>query len=121
MAESVRKKSAAPICAIPSAPDYSEIEVQELNPSPPLADYREVMTLADRLAGERLGDYMLLSWYDRDRDFESPQHSTECHADSAVPGYVDYGIHHGARLMVDIEGGRFVFFYLPLDGLFLPG
>ncbi len=109
------------MCAIPGAPDYSGIAVQELNPSPTLADYREAMTLADRLAGERLGDYMLLSWYDRDRDFESPQHSTECHADSAVPGYVDYGIHHGARLMVDIEGGRFVFFYLPLDGLRLLG
>ncbi len=117
MAESAGKKSAAPMCAVPRAPDYSNIEVQELNPSPPLADYREAMTLADRLAGERLGDYMLLSWYDRDRDFESPQHSSECHADSAVPGYVDYGIHHGARFKVDVEEGRFVFFYLPLDGL----
>jgi hypothetical protein len=29
-----------------------------------------------------------------------------------VPGYVDYGIHHGATLKVDIERGRFVFFYL---------
>ncbi|HHH43890.1 MAG TPA: hypothetical protein ENK49_07120, partial [Gammaproteobacteria bacterium] len=58
--------------------------------------------------------YMLLSWYDRDRDFESPQHASECHQDSAVPGYVDYGIHHGATLKVDIERGRFVFFYLPV-------
>lgn len=58
---------------------------------------------------------MLLSWYDRDRDFESPQHASECHAQSAVPGYVDYGLNHGATLMVDIEDGRFVFFYLPLD------
>jgi len=72
------------------------------------------MKLADELAGARLGDYMMLSWYDR--DFESPQHASECHQDSAVPGYVDYGIHHGARLMVDLHEGRFVFFYLPLDG-----
>jgi len=28
---------------------------------------------------------------------------------------VDYGIHHGAALKVDIEQGRFVFFYLPVD------
>jgi len=55
---------------------------------------------------------MLLSWYDRDRDFESPQHAGECHLDSAVPGYVDYGLNHGANLMVDVEEGRFVFFYL---------
>lgn len=73
------------------------------------------MRLADVEAAGRLGECMLLSWYDRDRDFESPQHSSECHLDSAVPGYVDYGLNHGARLMVDIEDGRFVFFYLPLD------
>jgi len=48
---------------------------------------------------------MMLSWYDRDRDFESPQHSSECHADSAISGHVDYGLYHG----------RFVFFYLPVD------
>ena len=117
MTESSEKKAAALSCTIPGEPDYSGIDILELNPSPPLGDYREAMALADRLAGERLGDYMLLSWYDRDRDFESPQHSSECHADSAIPGYVDYGIHHGARLKVDIEGGRFVFFYLPLDDL----
>jgi hypothetical protein len=115
MTESTENKNGSPGCPLPRAPDYSNVEILELSPAPPLADYREAMALADRLAGERLGDYMLLSWYDRDRDFESPQHSSECHADSAIPGYVDYGIHHGARLKVDIEVGRFVFFYLPLD------
>jgi hypothetical protein len=24
---------------------------------------------------------------------------------------VDYGLNHGARLVIDIESGRFVFFY----------
>jgi hypothetical protein len=33
-------------------------------------------------------------------------------AASAVSGYVDYGIYHGAVLRIDIEQGRFVFFYL---------
>jgi hypothetical protein len=75
----------------------------------------QAMQLANEEAGKRLGDYMLLSWYDRDRDFESPQHSSECHADSAIPGYVDYGLYHGAKLKIDIEKGRFVFFYLPVD------
>ena len=46
---------------------------------------------------------------------ESPQHASECHLDSAVPGYVDYGIYHGATLKVNIEQGRFVFFYLPVE------
>ena len=66
-------------------------------------------------ATTRLGEHMLLSWYDRDRDFESPQHVSECHHASAVPGYVDYALHRGANLMVDVDNGRFVFFYLPVD------
>ena len=102
-------------CSIPREADLTGVEVVELSPDPPLADYRAAMQLANRTADERIGEHMLLSWYDRDRDFESPQHSSECHAASAVPGYVDYGIYHGARLKVDIEQGRFVFFYLPLD------
>ncbi|OYV75881.1 MAG: hypothetical protein B7Z66_11075 [Chromatiales bacterium 21-64-14] len=73
------------------------------------------MALADAEAGTRLGSFMMLSWYDRDRDFESPQHVSECHQAGAVPGYVDYGLYHGATLKVDVENGRFVFFYLPVD------
>jgi hypothetical protein len=49
------------------------------------------------------------------RDFESPQHASECHLESAVPGYVDYGICHGATLKVAIEQGRFVFCYQPVE------
>ena len=103
------------LCSLPQTPDLSGVACVELRPQPPLDDYLEAMRLADAEAGRRFGDYMLLSWYDRDRDFESPQHASECHQNSAVPGYVDYGLHHGATLMVDIEQGRFVFFYLPVD------
>ena len=105
-------------CPIPSAPDMSNISVVELAPVERLPDYRAAMRLASAEAERRLGEYMLVSWYDRDRDFESPQHASECHLDSAVPGYVDYGISHGATLRVDVERGRFVFFYLPVD---IPG
>jgi len=90
------------------------ITTLNLNSGTAFAGYREAMARANAEAENQLGDYMLLSWYDRDRDFESPQHSSECHLDSAIPGYVDYGINHGATLKVDIEDGRFVFFYLPL-------
>ncbi|MBI3571143.1 MAG: AF1514 family protein [Gammaproteobacteria bacterium] len=100
---------------MPSPVDLSGITVVPLHPQPPATDYREAMRLANAEAAARLNDYMLLSWYDRDRNFEAPQHSSECHQDSAVPGYVDYGIHHGATLMVDVENGRFVFFYRPVD------
>lgn len=109
------KSNPAESCALPSAPDLEGVTVVALRPQTRLADYREAMTVANAEADARLGEYMLLSWYDRDRDFESPQHASECHLDSAVPGYVDYGIHHGATLMVDIEDGRFVFFYLPVE------
>lgn len=104
-------------CPLPEPEDLSEIELILLDPEPSLSDYHEAMTLAGQQADQHLGENMLLSWYDRDRDFESPQHSSECHLDSAVPGYVDYGIHHGAKLKIDIHGGRFVFFYLPLGEL----
>lgn len=103
------------LCGLGRQVDLSGVAVVELSPEPPLADYRAAMALADAEAKARLGEFMLLSWYDRDRDFESPQGASECHADSAVPGYVDYGLNHGATLMVDVEAGRFVFFYLPLD------
>lgn len=105
----------APVCPIRKPPDFSGVEEVRLAPQPPLKDYLEAMRLADAEASSRLGEHMLLSWYDRDRGFESPQHAGECHLGSAVPGYVDYGLYHGARLKVDVEEGRFVFFYLPLD------
>ena len=102
-------------CPAPSPPDLAGITVVSLLPRPPLADYLAAMRLADAEAAARLKDYMLLSWYDRDRDFEAPQHVSECHQAAAVPGYVDYGIHHGATLKVDVEDGRFVFFYRPVE------
>jgi len=98
-----------------TAPDFPPLVVVKLAPKPPLGGYREAMALANAEAEKHLGEAMLLSWYDRDRDFESPQHASECHRDSAVPGYAAYGINRGATLKVDVEDGRFVFFYLPLD------
>lgn len=108
-------KTSGAECVIPKPADLSQLTIVELNLDRPVADYQEAMQLANAEAEARLGEAMLLSWYDRDRDFESPQHVSECHQDSATPGYVDYGIHHGATLKVDIEQGRFVFFYLPVE------
>jgi len=102
-------------CAPRGAQGYPGVTVAELAAPLPLADYLAAMKLADAEAAERLGGYMLLSWYDRDRDFESPQHASECHSAGAMPGYAVYGLHHGATLMVNVEQGRFVFFYLPLE------
>ena len=102
-------------CNMPQQPDYTGVKIVELFPDPVLDDYIQAMQLANEQADEIIGEHMLLAWYDRDRDFESPQHASECHQHSAVPGYVDYGVYHGAKLKIDIEQGRFVFFYLPVD------
>jgi hypothetical protein len=102
-------------CALPEVPDLSGITQVRLDRDSRLPDYLAAMRLANAEAARRLGDHMLLSWYDRDRDLESPQHASECHQACATPGYVDYRLHHGATLMLDIEGGGFVFFYLPVD------
>jgi hypothetical protein len=88
------------------------IETAQLQPQPPCPDFNAALRLANREAERRLASPMPLSWYDRDRDFESPQHAGECHAAGAVPGYVDYALHRGASLKVDVEDGRFVFYYL---------
>jgi hypothetical protein len=96
-------------------PDYSGITIIEITPERQVSNYMEARKIADEKAKEQLGEFMLLSWYDRDRDFEAPQHTTECHEDSAIPGYVDYGLNHGATVKVDIEQGRFVFFYTPVE------
>jgi hypothetical protein len=98
-------------CPLPTPPDLSGITIINLQPVPSPVDYLTAMELAKAEAISRLDEPMLLSWYDRDRDFEAPQHVSECHQNSATPGYVDYGLNHGAQLMIDIESGRFVYFY----------
>lgn len=102
-------------CTPRTEADESHLTIVGYGVEPGIHDYQQAMNLANVKAEELLGEFMLLSWYDRDRDFESPQHASECHQDSAVPGYVDYGLNHGATLKVDFEQGRFVFYYMPLD------
>ena len=72
-------EAASVVCALPRAPDLSQVTAVALNPVTRLADYRAALQLAEHEAAARLGEAMLLSWYDRDRDFESPQHASECH------------------------------------------
>ncbi|RKZ55621.1 MAG: hypothetical protein DRQ44_17610 [Gammaproteobacteria bacterium] len=102
-------------CNLPQQPDYTGVNIVELSPDPVMGDYLQAMQLANEHAGEIIGEHMLLAWYDKDRDFESPQHASECHVNSAIPGYIDYALYHGAKLKIDIEKGRFIFFYLPID------
>lgn len=102
-------------CKLPTEPDYTGVTILELSPEPALENYLAAMAMANQKAEETIGEHMLLAWYDRDRDFESPQHASECHMNSAIPGYIDYALYHGATLKIDFHQGRFVFFYLPID------
>lgn len=101
-------------CLTGAGTDLSGVDVVELAPEESPIDYQAAMRIANTEASQKMDEPMLLSWYDRDRDFESPQHSSECHQANAIPGYVDYGLAHGAKLIIDIEQGRFVFFYMPV-------
>lgn len=101
-------------CPVKS-PDQSPVAVVRLNPENRVRDYQQAVELARSEAEQRFGEYMLMSWYDRDRDFESPPHTSECSASSEKEGYINYGLNHGAKLMVDVEDGRFVFFYAPVE------
>jgi hypothetical protein len=94
--------------------DLGQIKVVAL-PEDRANDYREAMTLAKAEAARHFAEYMLVSWYDRDRDFESPPHASECSAGGPKNGYYLYGLSHGARLKVDIGNGRFVFFFTPVE------
>lgn len=80
-----------------------------------LNGYQEAVVLAKNAANKHFEDPMLISWYDRDRDFESPPNTTEQADGSKKTGYIVYGLNHGAKLKIDVENGRFVFFFAPME------
>lgn len=77
-------------------------------------DFNRAKRLADALAAERVAEPLLLSWYDRGRDLESPSGVNECHRHCATPGYVAYAENRGGTLLVDVAHGAYVFCYRPL-------
>ena len=91
------------------------VEEIKLYPQEKISDYQQAVILAKAEAEQRMGEFMLMSWYDRDRDFESPPNTTECAKGCEKNGYINYGLNHGATLKVDIEDGRFVFFFTQVE------
>lgn len=76
-------------------------------------DFNAALKLATAIAEQRLGDgTMLLSWYDRERDLESPAGVSECHQGCPTKGSWDYALNRGARLAVDFDSGRYTFCFL---------
>ncbi len=82
-------------------------------------DFAAAIKRATEIADEQLGDNILLSWYDRERDLESPAHVSECHEGCPIKGFWDYALNRGGALAVDFDEGRFVFCFRPL-GEFAP-
>ena len=76
-------------------------------------DFNAALKLARVIAQQQLGDdTMLLSWYDRERDLESPAGVSECHVGCATKGSWDYALNRDARLAVEFDSGRFFFCFL---------
>ena len=76
-------------------------------------DFNGALKLATAVARQQLGeDTMLLSWFDRERDLESPAGVSECHEGCATKWSWDYALNRGARLAVEFDSGRFFFCFL---------
>ena len=101
-------------CAL-NLPDLSEVEVVSVSDDDEIENHSDAKVIADYHAARRFDEFMLISWYDRDCDLESPGHTTEKPGDGPKDGYIHYASSHGAKLMVDIGDGRFVFFYTPVE------
>ncbi len=91
------------------------MRIERINSTGTALDFDHALKRASEIANEQLGENMLLSWYDRERDLESPAHASECHEGCPTRGYWDYALNRGATLAVDFDGGRFVFCFRPLE------
>lgn len=77
-------------------------------------DFNACLKLAEAAASHLLGEAMLLSFYDRDRNLESPNGVSECHQGCETPGWIDYARNRGGTLIVNFQHGRHVFCFMPL-------
>ena len=76
-------------------------------------DFNSALKLVVPIAQQQLGDdTMLSSWYDRERDLESPAGVSECHEGCATKGSWHYALNRGAPLAVVFDSGRFFFSFL---------
>ena len=90
------------------------MKIQRIAPTGTALDFNAAMKRAAAVADELLGENMLLSWYYRERDLESPAHVSECHEGCPTKGFWDYAMNRGGALAVDFDDGRFVFCFRPL-------
>lgn len=77
-------------------------------------DFAKAKTLANATAASELEEPVLLSWFDKLRDRESPHGVSECHNQCEIPGCVEYAANRGGKLVVDIDQGNYLFCYREL-------
>jgi hypothetical protein len=99
------------ICNISTQADYTGVKIINLVTDSPISHYAEALMIANTEAEQHFDDAMLLSSYDQERDFEIPQQAGECHLNSAIPGYIDYALYHGATLKIILNKEQYSFFY----------
>ena len=87
----------------------------------PATGFDAALKHAAEIADKQLGDNMPLSWYDRERNLESPAHASECHEGCAIKGFWDYALNRGGALAVEFDDGRFVFCFRSLADITPPG
>ena len=68
----------------------------------PATGFDAALKHAAEIADKQLGDNMPLSWYDRERNLESPAHASECHEGCAIKGFWDYALNRGGALAVEL-------------------
>ena len=91
------------------------MEIHAIDSTGNLPGFDAALKHACKIADEQIGENLLLSWYDCERDLESPAHVSECHESRATRGYWDYALNRGGTLAVSFDRGRFVFCFRPLE------
>lgn len=91
------------------------MEIHRIASTGTAIDFDAAIKRASTVVDELIGQNMLLSWYDRDRELESPAHAGECHEGCPIRGFWDYALNRGGALAVDFDDGRFVFCFRPLS------
>jgi YHS domain-containing protein len=70
-------------------------------------EFESAQALAKVAANHLVAGAMLLAWYDRPREKESPE-VPEC---TGKPGWIAYAEGHGGNIRVDINHGEYVFIF----------
>ncbi len=74
-------------------------------------DIEQANALAEQVAAHLASDFLLLAWYDGQRQEEHPS-MPEC---QHKPGWLAYAEGHGGNIRVRINEGQFDFIFVSID------